>query len=89
MKSVCSLNQFYRFDLGLKYPMGDGITITVTGFYPKYSLPYLLSFKSTLPRVHVSKTNWMGAKQCRPRSDAAFRGVWSGFTLFAQALLSE
>ena len=27
---------------------------------------------------------WMSDKQCRPRSDAAFCGIWSGSTLFAK-----
>ena len=31
----------------------------------------------------------MNGKQVRPRSDAAFCGVWSGSTLFTQACLSK
>ena len=32
---------------------------------------------------------WMSVKQCRPRSDTTFCGIWSGSTLFAQACLSH
>ena len=32
---------------------------------------------------------WVGGKQCRPWSDAALCGVWSGSALFTQACLSE
>ena len=32
---------------------------------------------------------WICGKQSRPRSDAAFCGVWSGSTLFAQASLTK
>ena len=31
---------------------------------------------------------WMNGKQCRYRSDAAYCGIWSGSTLFAQPCLS-
>ena len=31
----------------------------------------------------------MSDKQCRPRSDAAFCGIWSGSSLFAQAYLPK
>ena len=31
----------------------------------------------------------MSGKQCRPWTDAAFCGVWSGSTLFAQACPSQ
>ena len=31
----------------------------------------------------------MYGKQCRPWSDATFRGIWSGYTLFAKAYLSN
>ena len=37
--------------------------------------------------VDVSKNNWTYGKQYRPRSDAAFCGVWSGSTLFAYAFV--
>ena len=32
---------------------------------------------------------WMTGKQCRPRSDATFYGIWSGSTLFTEACLSK
>ena len=37
----------------------------------------------------VSKNCRMSDKQCRPWSDAAISGVWSGSTVFAQACLSK
>ena len=63
--------------------------------YPKYSdisTPYHTYSKIwtyyLLPDV-VPKICWMSGKQCRPKWDAAFCGVSSGSTLFAQACLSE
>ena len=35
------------------------------------------------------ETAWFTGKKCRPWSDAAERGVWSGSTLFAQACPSK
>ena len=40
----------------------------------------------TVLLVDVSKLCWISDKQCRPRSDAAFCGVWSGSTLFSRYL---
>ena len=61
--------------------------------YPKYSHPLLfyhilLFNKPILPRGCVQNC-WMSSKQCRPWSDAALCGVWSGSTLFAQTCLCE
>ena len=61
--------------------------------YPKYShpLPFAMHLSSTNPFYYL----WMciklrmSGKQCRPWSDAAYCGVWSGSPLFAQACLSE
>ena len=39
--------------------------------------------------IDLSKTWWMSGKQCRPWSDAAFSGIWSGAALFAQVCLSK
>ena len=35
------------------------------------------------------RIHWDQSKQCRPRSDAAFCGIWSGSTLFAQVSKSS
>ena len=55
--------------------------------YPKYS------HSCTIDKIILLPKNvwncWMSGKQCRPWSDAAFCGVWSGCTLFAQTSLSE
>ena len=32
------------------------------------------------------KNSWINGEQCRPKSDAAFCGVWSGSALFAQVV---
>ena len=53
-------------------------------------------YLDTLTPYHTCPVIWMSVKfccvwgkQCRPRSNAAQRGVWSGSTLFANACLSE
>ena len=56
---------------------------------------YLTKVYHKISQVHSTtcwffwKNCWMGGKQCRPWSDAAFCGIWSGTTLFAQVLLSQ
>ena len=50
------------------------------------SISHLNPFKGCLVRFyycHVCRNFWTLRKQCRPWSDAAFCGVWSGSTLFA------
>ena len=69
------------------YPKSIG-----TVFYSEYSDTFTTyhtwSFfnMSILLSVDVFENCWMSGKQCRPRSDAAFRGVWSGSTLFCSGL---
>ena len=47
-------------------------------------------YKSLFPYLLVSsKYYWTSGKQCRPWSDAAFCGVWSGSTLFAKVCLFQ
>ena len=38
---------------------------------------------AVLTHLSLFSHKWDIGKQCRPRSDAAKRGVWSGSTLFA------
>ena len=63
---------------------------------PKYWTP--LSTDHTCPKVWNSPFYYLlmclkycciYGKQCRPWSEAGFCGIWSGFTLFAEACLSE
>ena len=49
----------------------------------------ILLKKIILISVDLSKSCWMSDKECRPWSDAASRGVWSGSTLFAQTCLTK
>ena len=39
--------------------------------------------KSSLTHISLASHLWGIGKQCRPRSDTAERGVWSGSSLFA------
>ena len=59
--------------------------------YLNSHIPYFLPYMS-LQQVHFTTHEcvwncWMSGKQCRPWSDAAFCGIWSGSTLFAKACL--
>ena len=44
-----------------------------------------VNLRNVLALTHISLASqfWDICKQCRPRSDAAKRGVWSGSSLFA------
>ena len=44
----------------------------------------LLNFEQVFFTTCKFKNHWMSSKQCRPWSDAALCGVWSGSTLFCQ-----
>ena len=72
-------------------PIEDFGTVLTLSIRTSQRLPYFfLNFNkyNLLPNI-VSKNCWMSGKQCRPWRDAAFCGVLSGSTLFAQACLSE
>ena len=54
------------------------------------SLPcFVQIFEQSVYLCMYLKYCWMSGKQCRPRSDAATCGVWSGSIQFAQTFLSE
>ena len=40
-----------------------------------------------LTHVRLASFLWDFSKQCKPRSDAAERGVWSGYPPFAYRIL--
>ena len=47
---------------------------------------FKLLFKKSFALIVNVKNYWMSGKQCRPWSDATFWRIWSGSTLFAQAV---
>ena len=53
-------------------------------------LKYKISKVAIGNKEHQKNENWwMNGKQCRPWSDVAYCGVWSGSTLFAKVCLSQ
>ena len=61
------------------------LNIQTVTFSPYHTYPEF--WPSLLYYLLMGLKWWMSGKQWRPRSDAAFRGVWSGSALFAQACL--
>ena len=87
--SLFSCTVAWRFDWQPNIIDSTKELFTVCRIWPKYwwitpdhtsrkfwTNPFLLP-------VDVSENCWTTCKQFRPRSDAAFCGVWSGSTLFA------
>ena len=85
-------SSFYKFIFSSLFGMSG--SCYMYRIYPKYSdtsTPYHSfpkNMNNNLPPDVVSKNCWISSKQCRPRRDAAERGVTSGSTLLAQACQS-
>ena len=87
------IKYFERYFARFRKKMRDFILQISTVYNKNNSMPIIslkrgytcihMRYSLVNPYISLASHFWDIGKQCRPRSDAAERGVWSGYSLFA------